>query len=423
MNDVKLFSMCMDIYFSTRKNKRYGRDQMDFESDWVSRFMAFYRGIRDKSLRINHNYAFLVSRPKWREVFATSFDGRMADHLLCDALIPYIEKTLPERTYNNRKGKGSKAAINQVIDDIAEVSCGYTRPARIIKWDISGFFPSARWEIIQKCFDDVIDEYKDEIDAIYGDGMAELLHWLALVCINCSPANHCELRTPSAFWREHIDREKSMFTKVDGIGAPIGRLTSQHGMGLYMGDIIKWLNDDCGIRTTLFVDDATMVVPEHLHEYALSLMRLLRDRMKAKGLCLNEGKFYDQPYQNGLELLGRHIRPNRHHLNNKIYMDAIERIDEFNRMDEKTRVEELNNIISSINSYTGMLKSGNDYHRMMSPYNSIDNKWKRLISWNAQRLCVNATDGFKYKRLVDRKYRLRLKFKTSKRYTKILLTN
>ena len=61
---------------------------MDFESDWVSRLMRFYRGIRDKSLRINHNYAFLVSRPKWREVFATSFDGRMADHLLCDILIP-----------------------------------------------------------------------------------------------------------------------------------------------------------------------------------------------------------------------------------------------------------------------------------------------------------------------------------------------
>ena len=384
---------------------------MDFESDWVSRLMRFYRGIRDKSLRINHNYAFLVSRPKWREVFATRFDGRMADHLLCDILIPYIEKTLPERTFNNRKGKGSKAAINQVIDDMAEVSCGYTEQARIIKWDISGFFPSARWEVVQKCFDDVIDNYKEEISGLYGDNMVDLLHWLALICINCSPANHCELRTPSAFWREHIDKEKSMFTKIDGIGAPIGRLTSQHGMGLYMCDIIKWLNDDCGIRTTLFVDDATMVIPEHLHEYTLSLMNPLRRKLNDVGLRLNEKKYYDQPYQNGLELLGSHIRPNRHHLNNKIYMDAIERIDEFNKMDSNARVSELNNIISSINSYTGMLKSGNNYHRLMKMCSRIDERWWRLIVWNKEKLCVNATSGFSYKRLADRKYGLRLRFK------------
>lgn len=98
-------------YFITRKNKRYGRDSAEYEVDWVSNMVKSLYKRDDRTFRITKNYAFLVSHPKWREIFATCFDGRMADHELCDRLMPFIELELSPRTFNNRVGKGQKAAI------------------------------------------------------------------------------------------------------------------------------------------------------------------------------------------------------------------------------------------------------------------------------------------------------------------------
>lgn len=118
MTDRELLIKVMRNYFATRRNKRYGRDQMDFEARWTASLVRFCRSLSERDYRITGNYAFLTSTPRWREIFATSFDGRMADHLLCDALKPYFERVLSPRTFNNREGKGAQAAINQVIEDI-----------------------------------------------------------------------------------------------------------------------------------------------------------------------------------------------------------------------------------------------------------------------------------------------------------------
>lgn len=83
-----------------------------------------------------------------------------------------------------------------------------------------------------------------------------------------NPAKYCELRTPKILWK-YIDPEKSLFQKPNGIGIPIGRLTSQIGMGLYVNDIIKWLTDECNLKTSMFMDDCVIVVEENRHSYVL----------------------------------------------------------------------------------------------------------------------------------------------------------
>ena len=134
MTEIEFFAMLLSVMFSTRQNKRYGRDSMAFEVCWTPQLVRLMRELRARTFRILHNYTFLTSIPKWREIFATEFAGRVADHLLCDTLKPRIERTLHTRTFNNREGMGSQAAINQVIDDICEVSECYTQTAWIIKW-------------------------------------------------------------------------------------------------------------------------------------------------------------------------------------------------------------------------------------------------------------------------------------------------
>lgn len=391
-------------YYLTRKNKRYGTDQMEFEADYASSLLRFAIKLWTRTFRILLNYAFLTSIPKWREIFATLFDGRMADHMLCDPLVPYMERELSERTYNNRKDKGSQAAINQLIEDVYEVTQGYTRPARIIKHDIQGFFPSALWDEMYRCYKELIDKYKEEIKTEYGEGYPEFLQWLAMICIYCRPTEHCVLRTPTHFWYQKIARDKSIFaSKDDRRGAPIGRLSSQHGMGMYINDIIIWL-ESLGFKVVCFVDDIILVVPEELHELALEITPILREKLAAKGLHLNENKFYDQPYEHGVEFLGSHIKPNRIHLNDKTVRRCMDRVKELNSVSKEKQEIILESCQASINSYTGMLKNRNGYKVIQTLKKEVMRKWGDKLEWNQRKLCVNCLPGYRHNDMLAKRY-------------------
>lgn len=415
MTNEQAFSILLSTMMEAMRNKRYGHDFSDFERDWAPRLVCMMHQLQEKTFRVDHNTAFLTPVPKWREIFATSADGRLADHLLCDSLRPYIEKELHPRTFNNRIGMGCQAAINQVIEDIYEVSGGFTKPCRILKWDLKGFFPNALCDIIERCFIQIIDKYEADIIQRFGIIMPAFLKWLAMICVHCYPAMHCELRSPKYLWDLHIEPYKSLRNKEPGTGAPIGRLISQTGLGLYINDIVRWFNDECGINTTVFMDDGTMVVPEELHGYALSLIPVLRVKLAERGLQLNERKFYDQPYQHGLELLGSHIKPNRIHLNNCTYERAIDRVNELNSVPDKFVY--IDKLMSSVNSYTGLMKNRNDYGRIMQLHDMIDDEYWRYLDWDQPRRCIVYRPKYSVRARLNKKYNLRLRRKESKHET------
>ena len=162
----------------TRKNKRRGKDSVEFEANWAPLLVRALNDCDDRTLRILHNYTFLAPRPRWREIFATEFGGRMIDTEVCEVVIPEADKMLSPFTFNNRKGMGSQAAINQLMENIYEVTEGYTKPARIVKIDFSGYFPNAVWLVAEKCIDDVIDrtELRGETKTY--------LKWLTMISIH-----------------------------------------------------------------------------------------------------------------------------------------------------------------------------------------------------------------------------------------------
>ena len=383
----------------TRKNKRRGRDSVEFEANWVPLLVRALNDREDRTLRILRNYAFLTPRPRWREIFATEFGGRMIDTEVCEVVIAAAEKILSPYTFNNRKNMGCQAAINQLIEHIFEVSEGYTRPTRIVKIDFSGYFPNAIWQIAEKYINEVID--KTDLD----NETKSYMKWLTMISVNCNPAAHCELRTDPYLWTEHIAPEKSIRTKEEGIGAAIGRLIWQTAMGLYVNDEILWLTNDCGIKLVCFVDDIAFVVPEERHPYLLSLLPELRRRLAKKGVRMNEKKFYDQPYQNGCEFLGSHIRPNRIHLNNKTFDNAIRAIEELNRSKRK----DIDKMMSVFNSYSGLLKNRTDHRRLIQLKNKLSPEWWLFLEWDERRLCLVCKQEFKIYERLNYKYHLNLK--------------
>lgn len=411
MFEAAFFSLLLATMFSARKNKRYGRDAMQFEKNWAPLLIRMMRELMERTFRILHNYTFLVSVPRWREIFATEFAGRIADHILCDILKPWIERELHPRTFNNREKMGSQAAINQVIEDICEASNGYTETAWIVKWDLAGFFPNADCDYMEACFLQVINRYEDEIAEKYGEWMPDFLRWLAMTTIHCCPAKHFERRTPTFMWDLYIKPEKSILNKPDGTGVPIGRMSSQTGMGLYVNDEVRWLNDECGVRTVVFMDDGVMVVPGRQKDYALSLLPELRRRLAAKGVKMNNKKFYCQQHWKGLEFLGSHIHPWSIILNDSTWRRAIDRVAEYNAMPDEHKYLNIDHFISTVNSYTGLLKNRTSHKRIMALREAIAPAWWQWLDWDEKRQCVVSKPQHTLRQRLRRKYHLKLKRK------------
>ena len=399
MRENQRFAHLVGVYFDTRRNKRYGRDAMAYEMSWVSNLVRDFREREDRSLRIRHNTVFLTSHPRWREIMATEMTGRNIDHEICEEVIPLAEKVLSPYTFNNRKGKGAMTAMNLLIDNICKASNGYTEPCRIIKLDLEGYFPNARWDVAEKCLNKVID-LSDREDKDY-------LRWLVMIAVNANPAAHCVRKTPVWQWTEHIEPRKSILTKPPGVGAAIGRLIWQTAMGLYINDEIVWLSEDCGLLVVCFVDDIALAVPERLHGYALSLIPELRRRFAAKGVTINERKFYDQPYGHGVEFLGSHIRPYRILLNDKTWDGAKSRMRELNRKTGKEK--RLDEMLSSANSYTGLLKNRTEHRRISLLRNMILDQWGGYVSWDDRRQCVTCLPRYRWRKRINDKYHLKLK--------------
>lgn len=163
------------------------------------------------------------------------------------------------------------------------------------------------------------------------------------------------------------------------------------------------------------MDDIVIVVPEHLHQYALAIIPLLRERFAKKGVRLNERKFYDQSAVRGVEFLGSHIMPFRIHLNRVTVKRAFAKAENLNGICDKRWHCEA--IMASVNSYTGLLKNRTEWKNTQSLKERIAPDWWEYLEWDERRQCVHCRSGFTWKDRMNEKYHLKLRRKNGKRRT------
>lgn len=107
-----------EVYFLARSNKRRSEDAVIFELDYERRLTALLIAINERTYRANRNYTFVSMRPKPREVFACELESRLIQWYVIWRILPILERTLTDRTFNNRKGMGTDAAIQRLHDSI-----------------------------------------------------------------------------------------------------------------------------------------------------------------------------------------------------------------------------------------------------------------------------------------------------------------
>lgn len=374
------------VYELARANKRGSEDAVDFEVHCELEVHNLCIYINEKRYRCDENYTFISPRPKPREVFGCEMASRLIQWYAIWRLGDILEAILTKRTFNNRKGMGTDAAIDRLHQDMIEVSEGFTRDAWVIQWDLQGYFPHAVCEIACQQLQRLVRDYYDGDDK-------EDLYWMIMVAVHANPAAHCYRKSAAWMWEE-IEKGKSLFEQADGIGGAIGFLIWQVAMNLYLDEVDHWAVDEMGLHYVRFVDDTATVVLNK--EMALLLLPLFRQKYAEYGITMHPRKFQCQHVNKSIHFLGVYIKCERVYAHDRVIRNARARIAKYNRCRNKEKA--LQNFLSSINSSFGLLKSGNksEYNNIKKLLSLIDESWMKYVRFDEDRLCLVARPGYYY---------------------------
>jgi len=136
------------------------------------------------------------------------------------------------------------------------------------------------------------------------------IYWLTKEIISVDPRINCIMLGNLSDW-DSLDPEKSMLKLKDGLGLPIGNLTSQLFSNVYLNPLDQFIKRSLKCKNYgRYVDDAIII--SHSKSYLLKQVPMIKDFLKNElGLDLHLGKLRISEVHKGIEFLGVFIKPYR----------------------------------------------------------------------------------------------------------------
>lgn len=354
-----------EAYWDCRRNKSRTQSASEFEVHYEENLIQLHKDITDGTYTQRQAITFVITKPDYREIFASHFRDRIVHHWIRQRIEPLFEQELIPTTFNCRKGKGTLAAQMYARDAIKEVSHNYTRDCYVMKLDIKGFFMSIdRKHICGKVVRFVKERYHE-------DDVETLLFLLRKVLLN-APEKNCARRGDIQLWR-HIKPHKSLFTNGDGRGLPIGDLIVQMAANLLLNDTDHFITETLGITMARYVDDMLLISDNK--QQLLDAIPMIREYLKrTAGVTLHPNKFYLQHYTKGVKFIGAVIKPHRTYISNRTVNNAFDCVRKLNKQDCSA-----DEAMASINSYLGLLRHHATHNIRSRLLNVFGAKWHKHI--------------------------------------------
>jgi hypothetical protein len=363
-----------NAYYTCRGNKRNTHNALSFEVDYENNLVQLCNDLNNNNYEIGRSIAFIVKKPVIREIFAADFRDRVVHHLIINKLNPLFEKEFICDSYACRVGKGTHYGIKRVAGFIKNCSHNYTRDCYILKLDILGFFMHINRFIL-------FERLEKFIQVKYQEQDKELLIQLCKEIIFNEPTQNCTIKGSTKNW-EGLPNNKSLFHSAPGCGLPIGNLTSQVFANFYMNSLDHFIKYDMGIKYYgRYVDDFVIIHPDK--EYLKMIIPLLTSYLSTSlQLTLHPKKQYLQHYTKGVRFLGTVIKPNRIYIGNRTKGNFYMAIQKQNKVVENNIIQlgQLNQFLSSMNSYLGIMKHYKTYRlRMGMLLKYLNPQWLKYV--------------------------------------------
>ncbi len=398
------YDSLLSAYMDCRRNKGGTATAIAFEIHYERELLRLRDEINAGRYEVSPSITFIVTKPTKREVFAASFRDRIVHHWIGQRIVPLLEAQFIPASFNCRKEKGTLAAVKYLQDAIRYKSENYTRDCWVLKYDLKGFFMSIdRRLVADKLCRFIRERYK-------GDDLETLVCLTREILLN-APENNCVIKGSESDW-EGLAADKSLFTVPEGMGLPIGNLTSQLVANFLLDDTDHYLTETLGLTIDRYVDDTATVDTDK--ERMLLAMPLIREHLwRTARAKVHPHKFYLQHYTKGVKFLGMVVKRDRLYIANRTLGYALCRMHHFNECARRHGAPwckaNAGHFVSSINSYLGLMRHARAYGLRRAFCGMIAEEWLKYIVINRDFIKIVLRQKYKHRERVKRMLRRKRK--------------
>src|SRR3989338_529289 len=182
---------------------KHGRkDVQEFSFNLMDNIILLHNDLENFTYKHGKYQAFRINDPKPRQIHKSSVRDRLLHHAIYRVLYPFFDRVFTSDSFSCRNRKGTHKALNRFRSFSYKVSKHNTKTCWVLKCDIKKFFENIDHEILLT----ILKRY------IFDEDIILLLEKIIY-----------------------------SFSSVPGRGLPLGNLTSQLFVNVYMNEFDQWM--------------------------------------------------------------------------------------------------------------------------------------------------------------------------------------
>ncbi len=178
-------------YQKAQRGKQRKKEVINFRERFDENINLLYKSLSEGNVSVGEYRYFTIHDPKERTICAAPFCERVIQHAIMNVCHEYFDRTLIDTTYATRKGKGVYAALDKAVTAIS-------RYRYSVKLDVRKYYDSIDHKVL-----------KERLRRMFKD--KDLLTL--------------------------FDKIFDSYCVTEGIGLPIGNLTSQYFANTYLSTL------------------------------------------------------------------------------------------------------------------------------------------------------------------------------------------
>lgn len=311
----------LEAWREFEKGKRNRKDVQEFSLHLMDNILSLHNDLLNHTYKHSGYQAFKINDPKPRDIHKAEVRDRLLHHAIYKILYPFFDKTFINDSYSCRLNKGTHKAVDRFNYFVRKVSNNNNCECWILKSDIRKFFASIDHRILLN----ILAEYIPDQNIL----------WL-------------------------LGKIVFSFNTKSGVGLPLGNLTSQLFVNIYMNKFDQFIRHKLKVKKYIRYADDFVIIDSNL-EYLKNIVNLTGHFLNTKlSLELHPQKTEIRKFRQGIDFLGYVVFPYYRILRTKTKKRMFRKIKENKaRLNQGLITKESFN--QSLQSYYGLLKHCRGY--------------------------------------------------------------
>ena len=237
----------------------------EFGKNLMDNIVALHEDLIARRYKHSPYYSFFIQDPKLRHIHKAEVRDRLLHHAIHRILYPFFERTFIADAFSCRIGKGTQRAMNRFQSYYLKVSKNHTRTCWVLKGDIKKCFASIDQAILLK----ILGLYISDADIM----------WL-------------------------LEEVIGSFSDMPGVGLPLGNLTSQLFVNVYMNEFDQFMKHEMKAKYYIRYADDFAILSEDRDELVSLIPKMATFLAVRLHFILHPKKIVLKTYTSGVDFLG-----------------------------------------------------------------------------------------------------------------------